>query len=407
MALHVTTAERRVLRACVQPSSIDDRFREWLTQGVVDDVLPFGAMRLLPFLLHVAPDSISAESGRQTVASIQRHTHARNLITLSTLRTAQEVLQGCGIETLVLKGGALVQWVYPSLGTRPASDGDLLIVSSHKLDDTEVALRSVGLRPGARSVTATQWIGSPSAEIDVHEFVKPFFRVVRLRDDFARDNQLLEGRIATLRVPSAEAMLFHVILHGGLYSWEDSHARWLLDAVQLHRAHANLDWERVRALGVEHRWLSPIHEGVHVLFQYLEEPVPLPFQGAPREVLSWASQRVRRRVTSRLSGAGGGPGGTGAGLGSAGFVPGSTGRFWPSFRLRQAAVLRILRGAWAGRVEGYLWSREFEEWAGRPRDGFWSGYMRYLRETLRVDGWGELVVRFFVPRRLLRRWRED
>lgn len=369
-ALHVTPIEREILRACIHPNYLSQGLVGRIDEGVCDDTLPFGAMRLLPFLLAVAPKLTISDEARGVIRSVQHHTHARNLVTLSCLERATEALASAGIQVLTLKGAALLQLAYASLNVRPAADGDLLIISDHSLADCAPGLEAAGLHWVETSETTSKWKGPAGAEIDLHEYLKPQIQSLAVREAFAEGFFQCQGPVARLNVPAPEALMFHVMLHGGLYSTEDSHARWLLDAVVLARAYPALDWSRVQTLAQWHGWTGPIQAAVAVLFDYLESPKPKSIEDHPHDRVPLVLRWSRAVATGSVAG-----------------LP-----HW----------LRRVLGILMHRTLNYGWRRFFPDWRGEStKIGFFKGYWRYLQEIFQSERVWVVALRWVVPARFV------
>lgn len=276
-AVHASPIEAEVLAACLHPDRIASDFVPRIDRGVVDDTLPSEAFRQLPYLGTVAPDLPFSDASRRVIRSMQRHTLARSLVHLTLVSRTAEALHERGLPVVALKGLPLLDTVYPGLATRPSADGDLLLIDGPPFEVYAPVLRELGwrCRYHGREGNTSQWIGPSGAEIDVHRFLRDGFCAPSLRSEFAAGWHWVQGERARLPVPPAEAMMFHVMLHGGLYSPTDSNTRWVLDAALLRRHTPTLDWQRVLELARLHRWVGPIAAAIRLLCALEGETEPV------------------------------------------------------------------------------------------------------------------------------------
>lgn len=103
-----------------------------VTEGVAALVHANGATDALPKA--VAARFAAFERGR-VIASLPEQAELARVV---------HALAQAGVPTLLLKGGALAQWLYPSAHLRPRVDIDLLFVDEAAVERGEAALRPLG-----------------------------------------------------------------------------------------------------------------------------------------------------------------------------------------------------------------------------------------------------------------------
>ncbi len=110
-----------------------------------------------------------------------RSTRARNIVQLSIVVRAIEVLQNAGIDHLVFKGADAVERFYPDLGMRPMDDADILVRGDENVRAIALLLESGFVRvpsePGRFGPSSTELQAEVTfrtvdegvmAEIDLH-----------------------------------------------------------------------------------------------------------------------------------------------------------------------------------------------------------------------------------------------
>ena len=144
-------------------------------------------------------------------------------------------LSEAGIETLILKGAALVSLYYEDPGLRPMADIDVM-VRPEQAGKTAALLEAQGWRPKAdfqaqrRSRHSVGFIGENGLELDLHWYL------LRQCCYPGADLRLWENAVP-VRVGGVEALapgpadlLLHTLVHGSWWSAQPS-IRWVADAV--------------------------------------------------------------------------------------------------------------------------------------------------------------------------------
>jgi hypothetical protein len=205
----------RRFRAGAEPESLEPQsqqllpliYRRLLRQGYQDDAMP-------------------------RLKGAYRWTWSRNQIFCRSAGAAILDLQAAGIETLVLKGGALALLDYHDLGARAMVDLDVLVRPEQVGRAAEI-LKTAGWRPVMRRptdllgvVTAHPFLHEGGRGIDLH-----WHALGRRQSDddlWANAVPLTLGAAQTL-APDAAGRLMHVCVHGA-ESGPPPHVRWVADA---------------------------------------------------------------------------------------------------------------------------------------------------------------------------------
>lgn len=195
-----------------------------------------------------------------------RHTSFENLVHLSNIDTVIGMLDEAGIETVVLKGAALLLSVYDNASLRPIADVDILVRPDRQRD--AIALFSAaGWTADARDHLGNHAIGMEGGliAVDVHravsqELVDPHDPGNRWVFDHRvpAPKSLPSGREVMILDPAAA--LLHTIVHG--LQWNGPIAlRWVPDAVQLLGADG-FDPDRVRLLASRFAIAPVVHDAL-------------------------------------------------------------------------------------------------------------------------------------------------
>jgi hypothetical protein len=222
-----------------------------------------------------------------------RATWVRNERCLRHVQGLLATLGAAGIDTLVLKGGALALQYYGDLGLRPMGDIDILVPAARARDAIE-ALERMGWAC-RHSLTASflevkhaaPFVDADGCNCDLHWRV--FEEYCPPETDAEFWDAALEFSVAGVptRVPCPADQLLHVCVHG--LKWgETPGIRWVADAVHVLRA-GGVDWERFARQAVQRRFTLRAREALAYLRARLEAPIPAD-----------AAARLSRLPVSRL-----------------------------------------------------------------------------------------------------------
>lgn len=175
-----------------------------------------------------------------------RATFVRNAVAMDALAGVLAAFQREGIEPIVLKGAALLNTVYPSLGARPMVDVDLLLRPGEEGRAVAV-LVAHGLR-GRPEGDAWNFVDPGGTRFDVvHRF--RLFEHVALAPliEWTRPRFLQRDAIATLE---PNAMAVHLVVHMNGHRRDVGHLlAWFVDVARLlHAKSASIDAARLAPL---------------------------------------------------------------------------------------------------------------------------------------------------------------
>lgn len=242
----IPARSRLLLEACLgTPQLRREAWRRWLELTRFDDIDP-GSHALLPSVGYFNRDEALPESSR--LRGLFRHNWAVNQQRFRLVLPALTALQEAGLEPVLLKGAALAERIYGSLGARRMADVDVLVSSKHFANAADTLERS-GFSPGAdfrwprASVKSWAFVGPEDAQIDLHA------RPLQAPSNEATESAMRLGTghvtISGLTLPtlSDSANLVVALVHGMQYDGRSSH-QWILDVSLLIRA-GGIDWKQL------------------------------------------------------------------------------------------------------------------------------------------------------------------
>lgn len=276
--------DRLLLRAALLEGTAARAAWDELSPDFDLDPLDHGRTRILP-LLHQSLLRLGIDDERlPRLRGVRHYAWARNQVRLRTLMPLVRRLRVAGIETLLLKGAALLAAFLPDFSLRPMDDIDLLV----RPGDVQRVLpllatsgyQPVNVKPWSIVPLAMQdgpgypFVNDSGDELDLHWHALHYDRRP------AADAALWAGaRTARLfgtpaLVPCPADLLLQVCAHAA--GWSQTHGlRWVADALVILRgAGPAFDWSRLESEALAHRVAPPLHAALTILRQDLDQPVP-------------------------------------------------------------------------------------------------------------------------------------
>jgi len=244
------------------------------------ETLDAGSQRLVPQLCQRLLLERVADPLMGRIKGLYRRTWSQNQLLLRRAQALLRTLHEAGIETLVLKGAALIAQHYRDPGLRPMDDIDLLVHPgqvAHAIDvlrrEAWRAVRALVERTAA-CLHATGFRHADGHHLDLHWRLLPEACGPHADDEFwrgARPARLGEVEIQTLH-PTDN--LFHTCAHGVRWNVIPP-LRWVADAATIMAtAPGDLDWDRLAGVAARHRLVLPIRKSLRYLRTLLQLPVP-------------------------------------------------------------------------------------------------------------------------------------
>ena len=238
------------------------------------DRISFGSYRLLPLLFRNSERLGVSLDHAGLVGGVYRRSWYRNSILLENAARAVDALHGVGIESMLLKGAALILEYHDDRGVRPLGDVDVLV----RRDDYPKALDTL-LSAGWSKVPRrfSNWTSAIGLEhvdggaLDLHRL--PMFEHSGPASDHAMweagTQTDLGGRAALVQSPAD--LLLHVVAHGlAPYGAE----YWVADAFTVITRSPDLDWDRFIGQALERHLPHSVLEGVAYVAAGFDVAVP-------------------------------------------------------------------------------------------------------------------------------------
>jgi Uncharacterised nucleotidyltransferase len=219
---------------------------------------------------------------------------ARGLRLVHLAGRAQALLSVRGVRSLPLKGTALAESLYDSVGFRPMLDADLLALDAWP--DAVEALLVEGYRAAVRTDHATVFVCPASGLIlELHRSVTSCPGVFPVDAAGLWSRSLpTEGPIS--RLPSTEDLLVHLCLHASFqHGLVLSLVQWLDFRYLLSRRAVDVD--RLVAIASEARALAAVGLALRAAAAVVGAPVPPALAAAtplPSRLLSWLERRASK-----------------------------------------------------------------------------------------------------------------
>jgi hypothetical protein len=169
----------------------------------------------------------AGSAGREGLRPLYYANAARKAALLQLLEETAAALEGAGIEFLLLKGAALEVGLELPPALRVMADLDLLVAEG-ALAAAEQALAGAGLAPTRdaanalllreRGYHAAPYAAEHGGAVELHRRVLPRSAPFRLMAaDLWRECREVRWRGQSLRVPSAEHLFLHTVIHSGFW----------------------------------------------------------------------------------------------------------------------------------------------------------------------------------------------
>ena len=263
------------------------------------DTLDGEAIRILPMLYRNLVNLGVEDELLPRLKGTYRQTWYLNQLLTGELSGFVTALQSADIETMVLKGAAIVPLYYQDYGVRPMADVDVLVRPSRAPEAARI-LAKAGWVPRddleqrmRRQNHALPFANSNRHEVDLHWNLGGLFDLpeapTRSLDTFWNGSVPLELGGASSRALNATDTALHVILHGVRGHW-GSRLRWPPDALTIiRRAEADIDWDRLIAMATAWHAVLPVRDALAYLRAAFDAPVP------ERVVAELSARPVSRR----------------------------------------------------------------------------------------------------------------
>ena len=238
-----------------------------------------GSYRLLP-LLYRNLKSHGIHEASTKLKEEYFHTWSQNQFTFHRIAELIREFNQAGIQTMLLKGSALVILFYEDAGLRPMTDIDLLVKRAQAKRSIQL-LANLGWKAKYSSPEAlmpfeqaSEFTHADNQNLDLHWRLMWEGRQDLDDDEFWTESVSTEINGVSTRALSPADQLLHVCVHGA--KWNDTASlRWVADAIMIIRsATFKIDWARLVRQAQKRQLTLPMRETLAYLDRLLDAPVP-------------------------------------------------------------------------------------------------------------------------------------
>ena len=289
-------------------------WREWKSTLDFDNI-DYGSQRLVPLLYRNLQRQGVKDPLMGKFKGLYRHTWYKNQLLFAKGAQLLRSFHEAGIETMILKGAALVLLHYKDAGLRAMTDFDVL-VPTEQIQAALFLLRERNWTPKLRSyesLTET-YISSRHAyafednekhEFDLHRHLLAECCYPDADEEFWKGavSSQVQG-VATLALNPTD-QLFHVCVHGVRWNAVPP-LRWVADAIMILNSSPTIDWQRLVSQARQRRLVLPLREALTYLRDLLDAPIPPAILQHLQEIPVSKIERLEYQVNTRVPGPMGG-----------------------------------------------------------------------------------------------------
>jgi hypothetical protein len=274
--------ETLLLRAACLPAAAAAAWQEWRARNQIEACSKTES-DLFPAIFRNLEASGALGKDAPIFKGNYRRSWVQNQVTLDKAAAVIRRLQDAQIDTIILKGGALVVDYYHDIGVRPMADVDVLV----RVDKVAQALdvvRDDGWQLPApfggdldhviQVVRSLDFVKPGAGGFDLHWHVLIDCCDRRDDDDFWSASQPLNLNGIETRSLCAADLFLNVVVHGFLWT-NIRNLRWPMDAYTvLKEAGDSFDWTRLCLQARQRGLVLPVLAGLRYLQDSLEVDVP-------------------------------------------------------------------------------------------------------------------------------------
>ncbi len=290
-----TRSQELILRAALlQGDEAIDAWKEW-KQTTNIDVLDFGSHRMIPQLYRNLLDHGVRDPLMEKFKGVYRYYLYKNERLLNATSKVLSSFHEAGIDTILLKGCALVSLYYEEPGRRPMQDADILVRVQHA-SAAMALLGRLGWSSALGGPAPEKWIpirhsipfaDEEGRQIDLHWHL--LWECWHAGDTDYWDTAIpITFRGLPALAVSPTNQLLHTIWHGARWN-EVPPIRWIADAMAiLNSSQTDIDWDLIVEKVRRHRIVLAFRDSLSYLKSALHAPVP------PEVIKSLQAVRVSR-----------------------------------------------------------------------------------------------------------------
>ena len=257
-----------------------EAWNEW-KRTVNIEVIDYGSHRMVPLLYRNLQRHGIKDPLMERLKGVYRYYLYKNEILMHRIGTLLTAFEAAGINTLVLKGAALIQLYYRESGLRPMLDADVLVQAHQAEQAMEVLTRLQWkplryTRPQMRIpiVHSTPFEDGGGRQLDLHWHL--FWECFNASDDDDYWENAIAIQISgvqTLALNPTDQLL-HTCWHGARWN-EVPPIRWVADAMAILTASAaEIEWPSLLKKAQRHRITLPVKDTLEYLKNKFNAPIP-------------------------------------------------------------------------------------------------------------------------------------
>lgn len=257
-----------------------EAWNEW-KRTVNIEVIDYGSHRMVPLLYRNLQRHGIKDPLMERLKGVYRYYLYKNEILMHRIGTLLTAFEAAGINTLVLKGAALIQLYYRESGLRPMLDADVLVQAHQAEQAMEVLTRLQWkplryTRPQMRIpiVHSTPFEDGGGRQLDLHWHL--FWECFNASDDDDYWENAIAIQISgvqTLALNPTDQLL-HTCWHGARWN-EVPPIRWVADAMAILSASAaEIEWPSLLKKAQRHRITLPVKDTLEYLKNKFNAPIP-------------------------------------------------------------------------------------------------------------------------------------
>ena len=255
-------------------------WQQWRSMVDLEGYLDNGSFRLLPLLYKNLQLLRIEDPFMNKLKGLYKQAWCKNQILFYDISKVLQYLHDAGIQTMILKGAALIVLHYKNYAVRPMADFDILVPTSQALPAINLLNKAGWIQTDNLidvylcSRNSMKFIGKSGKELDLH------WHLLGVSCQEVSDMVFWEG-VVSIRINEVSSFalnptdtLLHVIVHG--VSWNpEPPIRWIADAISLiNSSDTEIEWIRLINQVKTHRVVLKVKEALNYLHEKFQAPIP-------------------------------------------------------------------------------------------------------------------------------------
>jgi hypothetical protein len=273
------TQELLLQAAILRGNDALDVWKEWISSVDIER-LDLGSYRLLPLLYQNLKELGVEDPAMKKLKGVYRYTWCKNQVLFHNIASLLKKYQEAGIETMALKGAALVLLHYKDYGLRPMDDFDVLVPTQKAMQAVDILEKSgwVPVKEFSphvmKKLPGAPFRHSDQLSLDLHWHVLDQGMTETADDDFWKDAITTRVNDISTCALNPTDQLLHAFVHG--IRWNNVPPfRWVADACAiLKTSESEIDWNRLMAKAREFRVILPVRDGLRYVQKTFDVSVP-------------------------------------------------------------------------------------------------------------------------------------